>query len=552
MAATAIVSPMIFLGNSSGHDFRFHLESWMDVAQQWHQGILLPRWAEWANWGFGEPRFIFYPPLSWLLGAAIGSILPWRMAPGTFIWLALVLAGMSMWWLAREHLSQPYAIAAAILYAVNPYQLVIIYYRSAFGELLAAAFLPLTIWGAVRLIARKPAAIPIFSVSFAAIWLSNAPAAVITSYAVAIVFVVGCAQRRHFQPLLLGAVGMAGGVSLAAFYILPAAWEQRWVQIKQAVLENLQPSSNFLFTRTTDPDFTAFNWKISWVATGIIVATLFGILLTLKKRAEHSVWWILAALATISIFLMLRPSLFVWRAAPKLWFIQFPWRWLDILGLAFAFFVALALSALPPRLQKLGLGTVLVTVAVAGIALARNAYWDSSDIADIAASIQTDHGYEGTDEYTPVGCDRYQFPGDPDDSERPDDVSAVPAPRIAMLGSAENAPVPIAGTAPRIEFWSSERKGLTVDTNRAMTLAPRLVGYPAWEAQINGGSVNPELRSGTQQILLPIPPGSNHIEIRFRRTWDRTLGGAISIFTAALMGAFVWVKRKQIREIASQ
>ena len=92
------------------------------------------------------------------IGAALGSVLPWTAVPGAYIWLALMLAGMSMWKLSREWLQGPQAAAAAVLFAVNPYNLAIVYYRSDFAELLAAALLPLLLWSALGIVQAKNAA----------------------------------------------------------------------------------------------------------------------------------------------------------------------------------------------------------------------------------------------------------------------------------------------------------------------------------------------------------------------------------------------------------
>src|SRR5579884_3705375 len=143
LAALLVVVPYFFRETSCGHDLSFHITSWLETTQQWKEGIFYPRWAAEADYGHGEPRFIFYPPISWLLGAVLGKLLPWTAVPGALEFLACTASGLSMYAFAHEWIEERTALFAAVLYAVNPYQLMVIYERSALAELVAAAFVPL-------------------------------------------------------------------------------------------------------------------------------------------------------------------------------------------------------------------------------------------------------------------------------------------------------------------------------------------------------------------------------------------------------------------------
>jgi hypothetical protein len=526
LAATAVIAPMLALGQASGHDFQFHLASWLDVAAQWREGIVFPRWAEWANWGFGEPRFIFYPPASWLLGAGLGSALPWKMAPGAFVWLALMLAGYSMWWFTREYLPRQQALCAAVFYAVNPYNLVNVYYRSDFAELLALAIFPLVIWGVVRVLREGWHSLPKLAVPFAAIWFSNAPAAVLATYSVALIIFVDFVRRRSFRLTLTACAGMVGGFGLAAFYILPAAYEQRWVQIEQIVTDLLRPGENFLYTHAENPEFLFFNWKVSTIAAAVILAAaISAVFVAWRRRELGEVWWYLLALGSAATLMMLPVSGLAWRFLPKLQFVQFPWRWMGPLDFVLAFLLAAAFQNV--KRQWLCWTACFALVAGLGAAIVSDAWWDSEDIPVLMAGIQSGHGYEGTDEYQPLGSSRYDLPGVSPDGE----IETGPATkRVALSSEAGRGAIAAAGDGVvQIGRWKANSKEFSSVGAEPTVAAVELMNYPAWQVTIDGSPAEISMVPETGQMLLHIPAGTHRVVLRFRRTWDRLAGGIISL-----------------------
>src|SRR5437763_6060809 len=107
LAAAVAVAPLALHGPSYGHDFNFHLLNWMEAARQFTHGTLYPRWAFSAAYNAGEPRFVFYPPLSWILGALLGLLLAhipqvsaeaaWTAAPIAYTWICLTTSGLTMY-----------------------------------------------------------------------------------------------------------------------------------------------------------------------------------------------------------------------------------------------------------------------------------------------------------------------------------------------------------------------------------------------------------------------------------------------------------------------
>ena len=146
-------------------------------------------------------------------------------------------------------------------------------------------------------------------------------------------------------------------------------------------------------------------------------------------------------------------------------------------------------------------------------------WWDDGGVDDVFSEAQNT-GYEGSDEYAPVATDHYDL--------------KPKQPRTAFVR--EDA---LETAAAEIVLWKPEEKRFTIETKQPEQLVVRLLDYPAWRVSLNRNRAQVQHPNGTRQIIVSIPAGESEVRLDFTRTADRTLGGAISIFSV-VSAIIVW------------
>jgi hypothetical protein len=547
LLATVLITvlPLAWRGTSCGQDFDFHLQNWLEVVAHWHDGILYPHWAASANYLAGEPRFVFYPPLSWMLGGLLGVVLPWSWTPVAYTLIALLGAGFACRRMASEWMPLDSATVAACLYVVNPYMLFVVYERGALAELLAAAWIPLLVLFALR---ERSATLPL-SLTVAALWLTDAPAAVMGCYALIPLVVMAALRadrKKRLRLLARGAAAVPLGLALAGFWLVPAIYQQRWVQVQRAVGPLMRVEDSFLFRYVPPPGtssgerFQAIYHNgvlqtVSWIAVVLIVGAAVAAWLSRRKRS--SVWTGLVVLGTVIVFLQFPFGDLLWRHVPELQYLQFPWRWLLVLAVVFGALAGLAMRREQTTRRAIATRGLVILLLACGMAIVSAiGFWQPCDEEDnITAQIATFRatGFEGTDEYTPTGA--------------ANDAIQQGLPAIRLLGSA-SAEESTTGDHPQwtadpsqeipgavaITRSNSEQISASVASNTPGYAVLRLMDYPAWRITVNGSDLRDRPHRGDGLLVIPIPAGVTRIDVRWHVTSDEWGGIVLSLVALAI------------------
>lgn len=595
IAAVIAVAPLLLRGPSCSSDFTFHFVSWIDAEHSMSMGLLYPHWASSPNFGAGEPKFVFYPPITWMGGAVLGMLMPWTSVPLVLFVLLLAATGMANRALARMALADGPATLAGCAAIFLGYALFSIYRRNDFAELTGGFWIPLLLLFALR--RRNPSgsfwersldgsAAPLALV-VAGIWLSNGPEGIMASYLLAAVALVSALIEKSLVPVVRAVVSTLGGMGLASLYLIPAVAERNWVSIQSA----LSPSTylvenNWLFGLSGDPHIASKDillLPVSKVAVVMLLITFGGGVIAWIRGVvpRERKWWLPMALIPPAIFFLLLPaSQPVWNTLPELRLLQFPWRWLVVLEAPMGICFASAVWFDRRTLRILVIAACAVVFV--GISFAAPHWWFlpcGSLTASLQESVREGIGFIGKPEYAPPGI---QFPlvdflldskgnlmadsqGNPILHPVPDACLLENSPETSVQGETglvpawrgESANCNSTGwqelsllSGPSGAATSSylpEQKWFRGIAEHAGYAILRLRYYPAWAVKVNGIPVTGVAERERGLMAVPVPKGNVLISADWTTTGDVIAGRWVSGVALLPVTCLFLFERKRLR-----
>jgi len=362
-----VILPFFHIGYFPTHDGEWAVIRLADMFRSLRDFQIPVRYSGELNFGYGYPLFNFAYPLPYYLGVLIhflgfGFVNTIKILfAGSVIFSALFmfLASKLLWkntWAG---------IISAILYIYFPYRMVDLYVRGSIGESLSFILFPLLFYLAIKLINKS---------SFLLIgWIAISVASLIMTHNIMtvlfmplyIIFILIQAILKNKKAIKGFLLSIILGFGLSAFFWAPALFEKSnillskipiadrslyFVKLKQFIL----PSWGY----GVPIDSNGFSYQLGLVHLAMLIIVALSLLFfVIKSKKYFKDYFVkIACLLSVSvaffIFLLFKPSEFLWSNMPLLSEINYPWIALGILGFL--------ISILAGFLSKQALGKFLV------------------------------------------------------------------------------------------------------------------------------------------------------------------------------------------------
>lgn len=496
------------------------------------------RWAADLGFGFGQPLFNFYSPLSFY-AAMIFRFLGFSLIDSikTVFLLSLVVSGIFMYLLVKEFFGKWAALASAVLYVYAPYRAVNVFVRGAFAEAVAITFIPIVFLSIYKLISKQAKTwFVILVFSLASVFLSHNITTMISApFFVAWAF-FWLWKTKRFKSIRPLALSVIFSFCLAAFFLLPVVLEKQYVTIdflKSAYNDYRQHFVYFgqlFLLRYWDygPSLgkeSRMSFQIGWPHwwTLLPIPFLF-LILSKKKKIDSAVLSVLffGFVFGVSVFLTHWRSGVVWKSVPLLSFVQFPWRFLGLACFSAAFVGGGLIYFLQKVFEKEKMAAVFSVVLIV-LTIALNYSFFRPQV--MHHWLSDEYKLSGQELESQMKSAFFDF--------LPKTVKIVPQ-ELSLQKPLPSQGVEIADYLRKSNSW--QFKANVSGENPALVEVP-VFYFPGWKVFVDG--VEAEARVGDRGLIgVDIPPGEHLVLGKFTDTPVRAASNIVSLFALLIIIPF--------------
>ncbi|MEM6450129.1 MAG: hypothetical protein AAF703_07440 [Cyanobacteria bacterium P01_D01_bin.105] len=560
-------------------DVRWHLTWLQHFSHQLSEGIGYPRWLAGTNFGYGSPTFVFYPPLIYYLGAGLKALgLTFEQVVNVLFTGSVFLSGVSFYSWGRWRWGQIPGLLGALAYMLSPGLLGVVH-----GGGLAPAYsfvwLPLLLLLSEKAIQEAGQGIKTgkgqrgttswqyLSVSsagtLALVWglvaLTHLPSLLI--YAIAWIPYTICCLRNQSWPVRIH-IGLSAliGWGLAAFFLIPAVLEQRYINIDYM----LASQDGFKTSMLNVMETLKLGWGDrtvqQWLAC--FVLTLIAMVGYVRQPKQQKTVAIVALIAMGIVFLMSDGSWLLWKIAPVVKKIEYSSRINRLLYLAQAALCTMAVQSLLqpqwaiPRILKRFVQISLIAIVCAilfgnfkahhvevrkfpGLYSSGNGVMLNRDWIETIVHTPFSDRLIDVPEYRPR-LDAKTSPNLIGSKFIKEVQTGAGLPTIQdTVSGALPTPQPnqakfelVQGQADlTVVDWQSDRRKIKINAQTNASIILRIYNYPAWKMTV-GDKVHPIRTAYDGRIQFDIAAGEHDVILRYGMTSAFWLGISASILSA--------------------
>lgn len=509
------------------------------------------RWVPDMGYGYGFPLFNFYPPLPYLVGQIFRLVQFSFVDTAKLVFaLSFILSGITMYFFSKEFFGKWGGTVSSIFYIWAPYHSVDVYVRGAMNEAWALIWFPAILLFSYKLLAAgskpdkaKAGNVIYLALSWTGLLLSHNLMVMIFTPVFAVWCLIFWIKERNVRKVIQLFISGASAFSLAAFFTLPAVVEQKYVHVDMLTqgyyeyIAHYATIGQLLFSRFWG--YGASIWgpndgmsfqigHIHWILSlAILVLVVFFFLKKKKPTIPLTVVVFSILFGWFAAFMAHQNSTFIWQRIRFLAFVQFPWRFLALVILAFSF-IAGSLFVLVPKKIATFLSIALVITLVA---LDWNYFLpqggkmgtltDTQKFSGAAWDLQRTAGIF---DYLPETAKQNpKFP--------PSTLAEIMKGKGSVTSASQ-------GTK-----WARFKVDLTTDS----TVRVNIYQFPVWKIFLDGKGIQSYIPESEVwgRIYVDIPKGQHSIDLNFTNTPIRTFSNYLSLLAwISLIIFLIWNRKK--------